>query len=233
LPVPAGIRVVTFGEAEGADVRLVEAEVAADGSETTFTLEHGGESVEGKCPGPGLHLARNAAAAVCVAVTLGVDFVDAVKALAAYEPVGMRMRTEVSRGPLGLTVLNDCYNANPLSSSCALEMLAGLESQGRRVAFLGDMLELGPATEASHADLVAELAETYADTMPLAAVCGPAYQAAVERSGAPFPLAYASSEDLARAVGTGEVAMARGDVILVKGSRSIGMEAVVEALLEL
>ena len=239
LPVPAGCRVVTFGETEGADVRLAAAEVALDGSETTFTLEHAGRAVRGRCPGPGLHLARNAAAAVCVAVTLGVDFDAAVRALEAYAPVGMRMRTETSTGPLGITVLNDCYNANPLSSICALEMLAGLEgaagAASRRVAFLGDMLELGPATEASHADLVAELAGAYAETVPLAAVCGPAYGAAV--AGAPpsarVPRAFASSEDLARAVSSGDVAMSKGDVVLVKGSRSIGMEAVVAALLEL
>ncbi|MEC7949015.1 MAG: UDP-N-acetylmuramoyl-tripeptide--D-alanyl-D-alanine ligase, partial [Myxococcota bacterium] len=139
LPVPDGVRVLRYGTSHGCDIRLTDAVVDPDGLCTRFRIETGDSVVRGTIPAPGAYLAENAAAAVAVAVALRAPLDGMGARLATYEPVGMRLRLEA--GPAGSRVLNDAYNANPLSVAATLRTLAAMP--GRRIALLGDMLELG------------------------------------------------------------------------------------------
>lgn len=139
-PIPEGVRRWTYGRSAGADVRLVEAEIEPSTLSTRATYAVGKGTHTVTLPAPGAHFAHNGAGAVACALALGVDAGAAVAALAGYAPVGMRLRAEPL--PKGATALNDAYNANPQSMEASLRLLASLP--GRRVAVLGDMLELGP-----------------------------------------------------------------------------------------
>ena len=123
----------------------------------------------------------------------------------------------------GATVINDCYNANPLSMRAALDDLAVQDPAGRRVAVLGDMLELGPAERAHHEEVGAYAASSGVD---LLIAVGPRSAAMTETFGGEVravPDAAAAAELAAELVGA-------GDVVLVKGSRGVGLEVVAEAL---
>src|SRR5690606_11374870 len=136
-----------------ARVRLVEASLDAERFVTHARYETPAGTLGVTLPSPGLHLAHNGAAALAVALALGVDLKAAAAALEGYAPVGMRLRPE----PLfnGSIALNDAYNANPSSMEASLRTLAALP--GRKAAVLGDMLELGP-DEASWHEKVAAIA---------------------------------------------------------------------------
>src|SRR3954470_21055070 len=124
---------------------------------------------------------------------------------------------------MGATIVNDCYNANPLSMRAALDDLATHETAGRRVAILGDMLELGPAEDEHHRDIGAYAAAAGVDVLvtvgPRAARMLDAYD------GEGYAVADASEA----AAMTAEL-LGAGDVLLVKGSRGVGLEVVAETL---
>lgn len=216
-PRPAGCREVFYGSSQGCDVRLLAASVDGGRQETAFTVSVGGVRVDGRIPAPGLHVARNAVAALAVAWGLGLDPVRAARHLERYAPVGMRMRLETLPG--GIRVLNDAYNANPASVRAALDTLAGLEGR-RRVALLGDMLELGPTEVDLHQEV---LEDALSHGFDLVGVCGPRMTAAAARLAVPHLLVFQD----ATALGNGVAALLRdGDLVLVKGSRGMAMERV-------
>ena len=125
----------------------------------------------------------------------------------------------------GATIINDCYNANPLSMRAALDDLATHETTGRRLAVLGDMLELGPAEDELHRDVGAYAATAGVDVLvtvgPRAARMLDAYDGEGHAVG--------SAREAAALAGD---LLAPGDVLLVKGSRGVGLEVVAETLAE-
>ena len=161
----------------------------------------------------------NALAALTVAEALGVSLIDAAEALQAYVPPPMRMQSV--KTPWGGTVLNDAYNAAPASVGSALETLAA-QSGGRKIAFLGDMRELGVRAEEAHRELGAVIAGLGGLDL-LYTVGGLAAQipGAAQR--------FADSEDAAR-FARQAFSKKAGDVVLVKGSRAMAMEKIAEAL---
>jgi UDP-N-acetylmuramoyl-tripeptide--D-alanyl-D-alanine ligase len=162
------------------------------------------------------------------------NLLNTLAAVAAARAVGVRPsgRVEVRFGALrgervalarGATVINDCYNANPLSMRAALDDLATQDNAGRRVAVLGDMLELGPAEREHHAEIGAYAASAGVE---LLIAVGPRSAAMLERyDGEAHAVAdAAAAADLARGL------VRPGDVVLVKASRGVGLEVVAEAL---
>ena len=165
------------------------------------------------------HDIGNALAALVAAEALGVSLVDAAEALKNYTPPPMRM--SIVKTEWGGTVLNDAYNAAPASVASALKTLASYEG-GRKIAFLGDMRELGARAEDAHRELgpaIAELGglEALYTVGGLAALIPGATQR------------FADSEDAAR-FACEAFAGQPGDVILVKGSRAMAMEKIAAAL---
>ncbi|MCB9796195.1 MAG: UDP-N-acetylmuramoyl-tripeptide--D-alanyl-D-alanine ligase [Alphaproteobacteria bacterium] len=219
MPLPSGVVTLRFGSQPGCDVQLIETEIVAERLATRLRVRlSDGVELEAEVPAPGRHLAFNGLIAAAVGHAHGVSAQDISAGLARYVPVGMRMKVE-RRG--GAVVLNDAYNANPLSVRVALDTLAALP--GRRVALLGDMLELGALEAEAHAEVVGHAARC-ADVVGLA---GPRVSAAAGAAeGVELLVAEDSSalaEQLAGRVGP-------GDVILVKGSRGARMERTLAAI---
>lgn len=143
--VPDRLRAVWFGIEKPADVRACNIQTGAQG--TRFTLEdceHGRFAVT--LPTAGLHTVYDALAAYAAATRLGLDPAACAAALARYQTTGMRQHI-VEKG--GVTIIEDCYNASPDSMNAALSVLKALPNR-RKVALLGDMLELGAASEEGH-----------------------------------------------------------------------------------
>jgi UDP-N-acetylmuramoyl-tripeptide--D-alanyl-D-alanine ligase len=217
-PVPAGVRRVTWGE--GGDVELLSADLDPDTLHTLAVFRTPDGEVSVQLPTPGRHIAHNAAGALAVAFALGVPCAEAAANLARYEPVGMRLRAEALPG--GVLALNDAYNANPASMEASLRLLAGLP--GRRVAVLGDMLELGPDEASWHQQVVGLARELALD---LVVLVGPRMAAA--SAACPGSLAFEVAESAVAAL---RERLVSGDRVLFKGSRGARVERVIAGLRE-
>ena len=225
LPLPEGVRVIRYGSDPACEICLTDAQVDPSSLSTVFRIETPHGVVRGRLESPGLHLASCALAAVAVGVALRVPVDGMGQRLGQYEPVGMRQRIET--GPAGSRVINDAYNANPLSMRASLETLGSLEA-GRRIALLGDMLEMGDAAVEAHRE-IAQLALGL--ELELVALVGPCFRTATAdlSSSGPELLRAETAEALATML-MGRVE--GSDLILVKGSRGIGMERVLRRLKE-
>jgi UDP-N-acetylmuramoyl-tripeptide--D-alanyl-D-alanine ligase len=219
-------RIVGFGEAAEADVRLVRAVLKPDLSIVEANLH--GTAVTYRLGTPGRHIALNSLAVLAAAEALGADPTLAVLAFSDVSaPSGRGERIELGQEGLTLSLFDESYNANPASMRAALAVLGQIPVglRGRRVAVLGDMLELGPEGERLHAELAAAVAENGID---LVFACGPLmknlWQAIPpEKRGAYAP----ESESLADSVAA---ALRPGDAVMVKGSNGSRMALVVNRL---
>ncbi len=214
--------VMTFGTAPAATGRLVGFEADADGS--VVLAEIGGREVRFRLNAPGQHMAMNAVAALTAAHAFGLDRGAAASTLEAFAPLGgrgARRRLTLPRGTALL--LDESYNGNGASMRAALEVLA-LQPATRRIAVLGDMLELGEAGPAEHAALAAAVARS-AD---LLFACGPLMRHLYD--AVPPALRGAHAADSAALAPIVAEAVAAGDAILVKGSLGSRMKRVVDTL---
>jgi UDP-N-acetylmuramoyl-tripeptide--D-alanyl-D-alanine ligase len=203
-------RVVTFGDAEGADVRVVE--VAAG----RVVIARGRRNLPVPVNFTQHHNGINLAAAVAVCDALGLNEGDALVAGGVEVEFSALRGEEIPLSGGGL-LMADCYNANPASMDAALRHLARTAAGRRTVAVMGDMAELGPTASEWHA----RVGET-------------ARELGIDRVVAVGPLArgyggdwYANVADVVADIGS---LVAPGDVVLVKASRSMGLEALVEAV---
>lgn len=213
----------------GSDADLTAEEVTLDGSaHPSFTARTPWGSVPVRVGVAGRHQVGNALLALAVAGHLGVDLERAAAALggATISP----WRGEVTRRG-GLTVLNDAYNANPTSVVAALDTLTSLAGEGRSIAVLGEMAEIGPTSAEEHARVGAEVAARGVDRLVVvgdgaAPLATGALDGGMDRTAVvAVPDAGAASQLVADEI-------AAGDVVLVKASRVAGLETVAAALLE-
>jgi UDP-N-acetylmuramoyl-tripeptide--D-alanyl-D-alanine ligase len=216
-------QVRTFGRAEEADVRLESVELD-DLGRASLDLRAGSERVRIRLHLLGEHQATNAAAVAAVATALGLPLDDVGAALERIERLSP-WRMELHERADGLVVVNDAYNANPDSMASALETLAGIGRRtGRRtVAVLGEMRELGEASDAEHRAL-GELA-TRLGIDRIVVVGEGARPIAEAANAASFYASVAEARDFVR-----ENVRAT-DVVLVKASRAAGLEHLATALL--
>ncbi len=215
--------VTTYGQADRADVRLGDVALVDGG--LAFRLVAGRSSADVRLPLAGRHNAWHAAAAAAVGLALGVPLDEAAAALALAAPVKGRL---VWREAGGARILDDTYNANPVSVRAALDALREAPGGGRRWVILGDMLELGPLTESAHREVGALIA-----ALPVAglATVGAATRVTAEvarAGGCPEVATFATPEGAAAHM---IARVARGDRVLVKGSRGMRMERAVDALM--
>lgn len=220
IPVPDTVRRVTWGFDTEADIRIVDFRMEPRSFRTFATLATPAGELQLELPVLGEHMAHNATGAIAVAFALDLNLELSVRALSAYEPVGMRMRVEEL--PSGVLALNDAYNANPASMKASLGVLASMP--GRRVAVLGDMLELG-ALEGHFHEEVARYADSLA--LELLILVGPRMAAA---RGEVKTTAGQAFEDPSGAVAFLEKWLSTGDVVLFKGSRGARVEQILQAL---
>jgi UDP-N-acetylmuramoyl-tripeptide--D-alanyl-D-alanine ligase len=218
----AGARTVTFGAARDADVRLLAAAPDAEGSDVQTSLS--GEGIRFRLPAPGRHMAMNALAALAGVAALGADPKQAAQALAGFVPMagrGARRRLLVTGG--SVLLLDESYNANPASVRAALNVLR-LQSAARRIAVLGDMLELGEAAP----DLHNGLAQDVLEAADLVFACGPLMRGLFD--ALPAARRGAHADDAATLAPLVGAALRPGDAVLVKGSLGIGMRRIVAGL---
>jgi len=219
-------RIVSFGASEGSDILLQRLVLKADCS--LIEADVLGEELTCKLGSPGQHLAMNALAVLGAVKLAGGDLALAALALAGRPPVkgrGERVPLLLRGGEALL--IDESYNANPVSLRAALAVLdqAEIGEKGRRIAVLGDMLELGPEAEGLHASLVPAIVSGRTD---LVFCCGPLMQNLWKGLPADRRGAYAdNSADLESAVLS---ALRPGDVLMVKGSNGSRMGRIVEAL---
>jgi UDP-N-acetylmuramoyl-tripeptide--D-alanyl-D-alanine ligase len=239
-----GARICLFGAGEGRDARLTGS-FLKDG----VTVARGRLALPGAAPvdllyrlqTPGRHFAMNGLAALAAAVTMGADPALSQGALGRWQPYDGRGRRErigldIVDEALSFDLIDDAYNANPASVAAALDLLAasdprdgpGRIQRGRRIAVLGDMLELGPTERALHAALAEHPAMAAIDRVHCV---GPRARALWEalppaRRGRHADTAQTLAAEAHRLVDA-------GDVVLVKGSLSTGLRAVVDALRKL
>ena len=222
----AGARIVAFGAHESADVRLLDLAREPEGSRVRARVH--GRDIDYRIGAPGRHLAVNSLAVLAAAEAAGADPALAALALADLAPPkgrGARSVIEVEGG--AVTLIDESYNANPASMRAALTLLgeAPIGRRGRRVAVLGDMLELGSESPQLHA-----------------ALAGPVLEAGIDRVFAAGPLMRRLWEALPvetrgyRAETAAELqdpllaALRPGDAVMVKGSLGSRMGPLVEAL---
>lgn len=216
-------RLVRVGAHDSADVRLTNVQTGARG----LRFELNGRAAF-EVPLLGAHNAHNAAVAVAVGRRFGLDDEEIRAGLAGVGPVSGRLeRVTLGSRSASVRVLNDAYNANPDSMIAALETLCELKpgKGGRRVAIVGDMLELGNEARAAHAEVARAIASTRG--IHAAVLVGDAMRGAADEAGRK-----ATACELASDADADEIAakVEPGDVVLLKASRSVRLERVAEAL---
>lgn len=223
----AAAPVTWYGMEPDSDVRASDLEVDESGH-PTVTLSAGEESARVRLPMPGRHNAYTAAAAAAAALWMGVPLEEIAAAFEQVQVTDMRMQVFTTAG--GVTVINDAYNASPTSMRAAITALADMKTGGSRYAVLGDMAELGTLAELAHFKLGEEVARSGIEGLvtvgDLARRIGDGARVAGMDPDAIRPCA--TIEEVSEVL---DDLLAPSDVVLVKASRSVGLERIVEGIL--
>jgi UDP-N-acetylmuramoyl-tripeptide--D-alanyl-D-alanine ligase len=214
-------KIVWFGCHPEADLRVTEIQLEPWRSRCRINGRW-----ELELPMPGRHHLMNALAALACAQEIGIDLETGVERFRSFEPIpGRLFPVEVG----GCRVIDDSYNANPSSLRAALEVLQGIETPGRRIAVLGDMLELGEQAAALHSELGPEVVKARVDWLITVGrlsrhLLSSAWEHGLPQgSGFGFETAAQAGEFLSERIRP-------GDTILIKGSRGMRMEQVLKGL---
>jgi UDP-N-acetylmuramoyl-tripeptide--D-alanyl-D-alanine ligase len=224
----AGVEnIIGFGENVRAKFRLVKCELHAENS--SIIVRIGGKDMFVKVGAPGRHIVQNALAVLGAAQIVGADLEKMASAMASLTAEkGRGQRHVLGIGTSAFTLIDESYNANPASMRAALALLreSAPSGKGRRIAVLGDMLELGRHSKRLHADLAEPIRNAKADKVFLA---GAEMKALAETLPVEFHAEYRqSAAELSRDL----AAFVRaGDVVMVKSSNGIGFAKLVEHLI--
>ncbi|MBO9098887.1 UDP-N-acetylmuramoylalanyl-D-glutamyl-2,6-diaminopimelate--D-alanyl-D-alanine ligase [Rhizobium sp. L58/93] len=221
-------RIYSFGQHAKADFRLAEFNGSDEKSALWLTL--GSETFEIAIGAPGRHIAENALAVLGAVTLVGGDLDRAIEALATLQPEkGRGKRHRLAIGASTFPVIDESYNANPASMRAAMALLAtgAADSRGRRIAVLGDMLEMGEHARRVHADLAGPL---IAAGIEHAWLSGPEMLALKEALPETVHVEYRETTEELTAFVLSSVAP--GDVLMIKSSLGIGFGKIVAALLD-
>jgi UDP-N-acetylmuramoyl-tripeptide--D-alanyl-D-alanine ligase len=214
--------ILTFGADSAADVRLLHAECDSNG--TLLELDITGQRASLRLNAPGLHMAMNAAATLAATTALGLDLQQAIGGLQAFVPLagrGVRRTVETAAG--SILLLDESYNGNGASIRAALDVLR-LQPAKRRIAVLGDMLELGDQGPAEHR----ALADAVTASVDCLFTCGPLMRHLFDAVPASLRADHAAdSATLAPIVAS---RLRHGDAVLVKGSLGSAMKRIITAI---
>ncbi len=211
-------RIQTFGEKAGSDARLVAYSEFGDGAHVKADVC--GLPVEFSLDAAGCHIASNAVGALLAVAALDGDVLNAAAALKQFAPLKGRGARFTSSG---VEVIDESYNANPASMAAALALLGS--AKGRRIAVLGDMLEMGEASAEHHASLAKPIEDARVD---LVFLCGPAMQALWDKLPASRRGGHSlNSVDLTKSL---LAVLKPADTVLVKGSNGMKLSVIIDAL---
>jgi UDP-N-acetylmuramoyl-tripeptide--D-alanyl-D-alanine ligase len=220
-------KVMGFGENARAHFRLLKCKLHADHS--TITVKIGGEELVARIGVPGRHIVQNALAVLGAAFLAGADLTKVALALGDLTAENGRGKRHLLHHPEGeITLIDESYNANPASMRAAIALLDAtpVQGEGRRIAVLGDMLELGMHSAKLHTALADVLEETNTDLVFLA---GPEMKALADTLPEKFRAEYRpGAEELKPVLFK---ALRPGDTVMVKSSKAIGFSKLVDALI--
>lgn len=222
----AAAPVQTYGLQPSCDITAIDVVLDAGGC-ASFTLVTPQGSVPVRCPIPGRHNVYNVLAAAAVALRLAVPLEGIAEGVERSAISSMRMETLVTAA--GITVINDAYNANPTSMRAAIETLATIESDGKRVAVLGDMAELGGLTDLAHFEMGEVVARSSIGVLVTVGPRATRIAEGARAEGMPADVVRPCAT-AAEALEVLDDVLERGDVVLVKASRVMGLESIVEGL---
>ncbi len=221
---PHAARILTFGSGEGADVRALHA--ATEAGRTTATVVLPDAELLLTIGQPGAHWVSNALAVLAVVHALGADLGLAALALADMEQLaGRGARRTLAVGEGTALLIDESYNANPISMAATLAVL-GTEDATRRIAVLGAMRELGGDADRLHAELAAPVIAANVD---FALLVGQGIEPLAEALEG--RVEWCHVPDAATATRTLAARLAPGDAVLVKGSNSVGLSALVAQIM--
>ena len=220
IAVGTRAKVVFAGTTEGT-VRASEITQSATG--TDFTILEGAHRCRAQLPVPGLHMVQNAMLAVAAGRMFGLSLEDCAAGLAAAPLTKARLQIKRIRG---VQFIDDSYNANPESMKAALHTLVELDADGKRIAVLGEMRELGEESARGHREVGETAAELGVDQLIAIGDMAAAIAEAARNAGLQNTSIARSTSEAAELLG--DIA-ASGDLVLVKGSRAARTERVIEA----
>lgn len=199
-------------------------QIVQDATGITYQLHNKIETVTIHLPVHGIHNVSNSLAAIAIARELGIDWESITQSLSKVKLTGMRL--DISKNLNGVTVINDAYNANPDSMKSAISVLMH-QPGGRKIAVLGDMYELGRYEKESHIAVGEEVAAQRVDYLIAVGALGALIGQAAKESGCHVDFA----EDNTQAIQFLQRFIRTGDVVLIKGSRGMEMEQIVQNLM--
>jgi UDP-N-acetylmuramoyl-tripeptide--D-alanyl-D-alanine ligase len=224
----AGVaNIVGFGEHSKAQFRLLSCTLSPGHSDITVKI--GGKEIQVRVGAPGRHIVQNALAVLGAARLVGADLAKVSAALADLQPESGRGRQHTLDAGMGaFTLIDESYNANPASMAAAMDLLNATPptGEGRRIAVLGDMLELGTQSAALHAGLAEIVTRTGTDIVLMA---GPDMKNLADMLPDTVRKEYRPTVDDLKPILLEQVRV--GDVVMVKSSKGIGFSKLVEALL--
>jgi UDP-N-acetylmuramoyl-tripeptide--D-alanyl-D-alanine ligase len=220
----AGAEVRTFGSGEACDARLVDFQI--EGCHAVVQGRFHGKAVDFPILQTGLHWGQNSMATLLMLEALDVDLGDSLAALGSFEPLaGRGAERELFKAGGAFTLIDESYNANPISMASAIATLGARKAAGRRIVALTDMLELGPDSPRFHAELAAPIEAARID---LVFCAGPLMKSLWDALPATRRGGYAeAAADLAPQVVR---AAEPGDVVMVKGSNGSKAGLIAQAL---
>src|SRR6184192_2288491 len=211
--------VIFAGTKEGT-VRAIDIQQSAEGSE--FTIMEGAHRCRAQLPVPGLHMVQNALLALAAGRAFGLSLEEAAAGLASAPLTKARLQIREIRG---VQFIDDSYNANPESMKAALRTLVELDADGKRIAVLGEMRELGDESEHGHREVGETAAVLKIDHLIAIGNIAAAIALAAERAGLEKTRTVTSASEAAGILA--EIAEP-GDLVLIKGSRAARTERVME-----
>lgn len=227
LPLPIGVKRVSFAIENESDVWATDLRC---GRETSFTLHLDGGQYEVTLPLPGQHQVSNALAAAAAAHSAGIAVAHIVAGLSVVKMAAARL--EVRELASGVTLLDDSYNANPQSMKAALKALGDWPCLGRKIAVLSDMLELGDAAAECHRDLGAYAASRADCLITMGAWANYVVQGADDaNTDEHLEIVLPPCTDHDEIVAWLENNLSAEDCVLIKGSRGMHMEKIVQRLI--
>src|SRR5882724_6984738 len=197
-------------------------EISQSGSGTDFTILEGAHRCRAQLPVPGLHMVQNALLAIAAGRVFGLSLEDCAAGLVAAPLTKARLQIKEIHG---VQFIDDSYNANPDSMKAALRTLVELDTDGKRIAVLGEMRELGDESERGHLEVGETAAALRVDYLIAIGKVAAAIARAAERAGLEKTRAVTSTSDAAGILA--EIAEP-GDLVLIKGSRAARTERVME-----